>query len=98
MPGSSKWSLSIRIPHQSPVGICPVPHTCYMPQPSFSFSAMSRRINVNILGCFQILLLDTFTGRIYYFFVLHMITTTDLLYSSPVPHPSTFQYISDLLS
>jgi hypothetical protein len=33
-PGSSKWSLSIRFPLQSPVGTSPLPHTCYMPFPS----------------------------------------------------------------
>jgi hypothetical protein len=28
MPGSSKWSLSLRFPHRNPVCAYPVPHTC----------------------------------------------------------------------
>jgi hypothetical protein len=29
-PGSSKWFLSFRFPHQNPVYASPLPHTCYM--------------------------------------------------------------------
>jgi len=36
MPGSSKWSLSPRFPHQNPVYTSPRPHTCYMLRPSHS--------------------------------------------------------------
>ena len=30
--GSYKWSLSVRFPHQNPVYISPLSHTCYMPR------------------------------------------------------------------
>ena len=36
MPGSPKWSLSLRFPHQSPVYTSPLPYTRYMPRPSHS--------------------------------------------------------------
>jgi len=31
--GSSKWSLSLKFPHQNPVYAFPLPHTPYMPHP-----------------------------------------------------------------
>jgi hypothetical protein len=30
MHGSSKWSFSLRFPHQNPVDTSPLPHKCYM--------------------------------------------------------------------
>ena len=35
-PGSPKWSLSFRFPHQNPEYDSPLPHTRYMPRPSCS--------------------------------------------------------------
>jgi hypothetical protein len=36
MPGSSKWSLSLRFTHQNPAYTSPLSHTHYMPCPSHS--------------------------------------------------------------
>jgi len=33
-PGSPKWSLSLRFPHQYTVYACPLSHTCYVPRPT----------------------------------------------------------------
>jgi hypothetical protein len=33
-PGSIKWSLSLRFPHQNTVYASPLPHSRYMPRPS----------------------------------------------------------------
>jgi hypothetical protein len=45
MPGSSKWSLSLRFPHPNPVYASPLPHICYMPCPP-----QSQFITWTILG------------------------------------------------
>ena len=44
-PGSPKWSLSLRFPHQNPVYASPLPHTCCMSRPSHS----SRFYHPNII-------------------------------------------------
>jgi len=36
MPGSPKWSLSLRFPHQNPVYTSPLPHTRHISSPSHS--------------------------------------------------------------
>jgi hypothetical protein len=35
-PGTSKWSLSLKFPHQNPVYTSVLTHTCYIPYPSHS--------------------------------------------------------------
>ena len=44
MPGSSKWSLSLRFPHQNPVYASPLPHTRYMPRPFILLDFITRKI------------------------------------------------------
>ena len=44
--GFPKLSLSFRFPHQNPVYISPLPHTCYMPRPSY----ISRFHHPNNIG------------------------------------------------
>ena len=45
MPGSFKWSLFFRFPHQNPVDASPLPHKRYMPRQSHS-----SRVDQTILG------------------------------------------------
>jgi hypothetical protein len=45
-PGSPKWPLSLRFPHQKPVYSSPFPHTRYMPRPVHS----SRFYHLNIVS------------------------------------------------
>ena len=46
-PVPSEGSLSLRFPHQNPVYISAVPHTCYMPRPSV------KTHKIKIKGCNQ---------------------------------------------
>ena len=43
-PGSSKWSLSFRVPYQNPVYASPLSHTCYTPRSSRSSYFITRTI------------------------------------------------------
>ena len=45
-PGSPKWSLSLRFPHQNLVYASPLPHTCYMPRPTHSTRFYSWLLNI----------------------------------------------------
>ena len=45
-PGSPKWSLSLRFPHQNSVYASPLPHTCYITRPCHS----SRFYHPNTFG------------------------------------------------
>jgi hypothetical protein len=47
MPGSSKWSLSLRFPHHTPVFTSPLPHTCYVTR----LSHCSRFYHLNNKWC-----------------------------------------------
>ena len=46
MPGSSKWSLSLRFPHHNPEYTCTLTPTCYVPRPPHS----SRFDHLNNIG------------------------------------------------
>ena len=48
-PGSTKWFLSLRFPHENAVYISPLPHTCKMSHPSHS----SRFCHPNNTGWVQ---------------------------------------------
>ena len=42
---TSKLTLSLKFPHQNPVCICPLPHTCHITRPSHS-SGLYRSSNI----------------------------------------------------
>jgi hypothetical protein len=43
-PGSPKWSLSLRFPHQNPVYVSSLPHTGYIRRPSHYSKFNTRKI------------------------------------------------------
>jgi hypothetical protein len=53
MPGSPKWSLSLRFPHQNPVYAYPLNHMCYMPRPSHSSRFYHPNNNFSLLRLHQ---------------------------------------------
>ena len=53
MPGSPRWSLSLRFPHQNPVYASPLPCTRYMPQPSILFNFITWTILGEEYGSFS---------------------------------------------
>jgi len=48
-PGSFKWPLSLRLPHQNPVCFSPLPHACYIPRTSHSSGFITRIILLLLL-------------------------------------------------
>ena len=60
-PGSSKWSLSLRFPHQYPVYPFILPHTCYMPRPSPRFDHLNNTGWVQIIN--PLTSNDPYSGR-----------------------------------
>ena len=53
-PGSSKWSLFLRFPHQNPVNASALPHTCYMPCQSHFIDLITLKIlgeEYRLLSC-----------------------------------------------
>ena len=51
-PGSPKWSLSLRFPHQNPVYASPLSHTRYMPRSSQPLHWLEQNTCLrNICGC-----------------------------------------------
>jgi len=44
IPGSSKWCLSLKFPHQNPVYASPLHHMRYIPRPSHLLDLITRKI------------------------------------------------------
>ena len=44
MPGSFKWFLSLRFPHQKTAHTSPIPHTCYMTRNLIILDLMNGKI------------------------------------------------------
>ena len=54
-PGSPQWSPSLGFPHQNPVHNSPLPHTGYMPRPSYSstFLALFLENHCALYQCYN---------------------------------------------
>ena len=94
-PGSLKWPLSLRFPHQNPTFASPLPHTCYMPHPSHS----SRFYHLNKHGHCYIYLWSIFEVKVL---LLHVSFTACALCflrnhgKDPLPHKISCFYIRTL--
>jgi len=75
MPGSSKWSLSLRFPHQNPVYASRLPHTFYISHPSHSRFDYPNNIvwGIQIISVMEILIL--------YIYIYIPVFNWDALYS-----------------
>jgi hypothetical protein len=48
MPGSSKWSPSLRLPHQNPIYTSPLLRMCYMSCPCGTYRGENRNVQLSL--------------------------------------------------